>query len=290
MAAFITRRLSMADSVPAAGGGDVAAVVLAAGAGERLRPLTFLRPKALCPVGNVALVDLALDRVGAVVGGLSAVAVNVHHGRAQMAEHLAGRGVHLSFEEPMALGTAGALGFLRPWLDGRSALVVNADAWSTGDLDAFVRGWDRRRVRIMAHGDEPFGPRSQIVASLMPASLIAGLEPVPSGLYERCWRLAAERGALETVASSSPFVDCGSPRHYLDANLAAIDLAGGAPIVHPTATVGPDAGIERSVIGAGATVLGRVVRSVVWDGAQVAPHEQLLDAIRTDRGTTVLVR
>ena len=44
---------------------SLAAVVLAAGAGTRLRPLTRLRPKALCPVGDRPLVDHALDRVGA---------------------------------------------------------------------------------------------------------------------------------------------------------------------------------------------------------------------------------
>ena len=43
----------------------IVGVVLAAGRGTRLRPLTRLRPKALCPVGNVPLVDLALDRVRA---------------------------------------------------------------------------------------------------------------------------------------------------------------------------------------------------------------------------------
>ncbi|MDP9006189.1 MAG: sugar phosphate nucleotidyltransferase, partial [Actinomycetota bacterium] len=40
---------------------SLAALVLAAGKGERLRPLTLIRPKALCPVANVALVDLAID-------------------------------------------------------------------------------------------------------------------------------------------------------------------------------------------------------------------------------------
>ena len=58
-----------------------AGVVLAAGAGTRLRPLTDLRPKALCPVGGRPLVDLALDRLAAEVGGLGPqwLAVNAHH-------------------------------------------------------------------------------------------------------------------------------------------------------------------------------------------------------------------
>src|SRR5215210_3356347 len=57
---FVHCRIAMGDSL--------AAVVLAAGAGTRLAPLTTVRPKALCPVGGRPRVDLALDRVEAVVG------------------------------------------------------------------------------------------------------------------------------------------------------------------------------------------------------------------------------
>ena len=49
----------------AAGHESPAGVVLAAGLGTRLRPLTHLRPKALCPVGGVPLLDLALERCAA---------------------------------------------------------------------------------------------------------------------------------------------------------------------------------------------------------------------------------
>ena len=52
---FVQRVVSMTDSV--------AGVVLAAGHGRRLRPLTRSAPKALCPVGNVPLVDLAMERL-----------------------------------------------------------------------------------------------------------------------------------------------------------------------------------------------------------------------------------
>ena len=71
---FVHRRVSMADSVAGTAAGEHAAtpdlvgVVLAAGEGRRLRPLTDLRPKPLCPVGNRALLDLALERVRPVVG------------------------------------------------------------------------------------------------------------------------------------------------------------------------------------------------------------------------------
>src|SRR3954469_19578972 len=96
---------------------SVAGVVLAAGAGTRLAPLTRLRPKALCPVDNVALVDHAITRASSAT---SALAVNAHHGLAQLEQHLVTRGgpeVHLSVERDRALGTAGALGQLRGWID-----------------------------------------------------------------------------------------------------------------------------------------------------------------------------
>ena len=98
-------------------GESLAGVVLAAGAGSRLRPLTRLRPKALCPVGDRPLVDHACDRAASVT---SDVAVNVHHGRALVEAHLADRPLHLSVEADEARGTAGALGLLRPWIDGRA--------------------------------------------------------------------------------------------------------------------------------------------------------------------------
>jgi N-acetyl-alpha-D-muramate 1-phosphate uridylyltransferase len=250
---------------------SVAGVVLAAGLGERLRPLTRLRPKALCPVGDLPLVDLALERVAPVAGGVAAerIAVNVHAGRAAMEAHLAGR-VHLSVEEQHPLGTAGALGRLREWLAGRPALVVNADAWCPGSLAPFLDGWDRRTVRLLLVEEDELHPRSRVAGALMPWPDLAVLEPEPSGLYEVSWRPAAEQGRLEVVRHEGAFIDCGTPAEYLAANLAA---SGG-----------------RSVIGAGAVVDGEVVRSVVWPGAVVHAGEELVDAIRADGRVTVLVR
>jgi len=197
---------------------DLAAVVLAAGAGTRLRPLTRLRPKALCPVDNVPLVDLAVGWVRNVTG---AVAVNVHHGRAAMESHLAGR-VHLSIEESEALGTAGGVARLMDWIDGRATLTMNADAWHDADLEAFVRGWDGDRVRLLIPGEE-FGPRARIVASLLPWPDVERLQPTPSGLYEVCWKPAHDAGRLDVAHHDGVFFDCGTPGSYLAANMAASD-------------------------------------------------------------------
>lgn len=245
---------------------DLCGVVLAAGAGTRLVPLTRLRPKPLCTVGGAALVDLAIDRVRSVTG---AVAVNLHHDREAIAAHLDGR-VHLSVEDDEALGTAGALGHLRPWVDGRAVVVVNADTWC-GDLplDVLVDGWDGERVRLALAGDDDLLPTSKVAAALMPWPEVAPLRAVPTGLYEVSWRHLAADGRIDVVRWPGPCLDCGTPARYLHANLAA---SGGATVVEP-----------------GASVHGTAERSVVWAGAEVRAGEYLASAIRTPT-LTVLVR
>lgn len=246
------------------------AVVLAAGEGARLQPLSRLRPKPLCPVGNVALLDLALERAA---GLTDAVAVNVHHGRDALEAHLAGR-AHVSVEEDEALGTAGALGHLRDWIAGRDLLVLNADSWAPGALAPFAAGWDRERVRLLVAGDDrlrpPERPANLVAAAFMPWPEVARLAPVPSGLWEASWRHRQAEGRLDVVRWDGPCVDCGTPARYLAANMAA---SGGQPVV-----------------GEGAAVEGKLERAVVWSGARVWPGETLVDAIRATEGVTVLVR
>ena len=244
----------------------LAAVVLAAGAGTRLRPLTHILPKALCPVNNVPLVDLALDRTCHVTDH---VAVNVHHGREQMEKNLNGR-AHLSIEEPEPLGTAGALGRLRDWIADRDVLVLNADSWHPDDLTGLLDGWDRKRVRLLTVHDPgrgDFGNQRFAGASLMPWREVALLQPEPSGLYATSWAPRAEEGRLELITSAAPFFDCGTIAEYHAANMAA---SGG-----------------ENVVGPGADVQGEIERTVVWRDVHVAADEHLIDAIRPKDGMTV---
>jgi NDP-sugar pyrophosphorylase family protein len=244
---------------------SLAGVVLAAGAGTRLRPLTLLRPKPLCPVGNVALVDHALVRLGTITPSL---AVNVHHGRRQLEAHLDGR-VHLSFEDGGPFGTAGALAHLRDWIAERPVAVVNSDTWAPGDLGALLDGWDGERPRVLVAGDGLFRAGAPVVAALVPWSIVRDLPPGPSGLYSQVWAGAVEQGRLDAVAWDGVCIDCGTPQDYLAANLA---WSGG-----------------ESVVGPGAVVAGELVESVVWPGAVVRAGERLVRSIRADH-LTVAVR
>jgi N-acetyl-alpha-D-muramate 1-phosphate uridylyltransferase len=257
-----------------------AGIVLAAGAGARLRPLTELRPKALCPVGGRPLLDWALDRLTPLTGaGSSQLAVNAHHQVEQLQAKVGDRAL-VNVERGEALGTAGAVAALLPWLDGRPALVTNADSYLPAGLPGFTDGWDGERCRLLClptsgrpdFTDEDGSGWRYVGACLLPWARIRTLTVTPTGLYEVLWQADAAAGALDLfgLSVSSVAIDCGTPADYLAANLHA---SGG-----------------RNVIGAGATVLGRLERSVVWDGAWVGPDESLTETIRAgDRRRPVTV-
>ncbi|WP_433282440.1 sugar phosphate nucleotidyltransferase [Micromonospora sp. CA-244673] len=274
---------------------DVCAVVLAAGEGTRLRPLTAHRPKALCPVGNVPLLDRALDRLaGLGLTGLDRVAVNACYLGGQVVTHVDAR-AHLSVEPGDPLGTAGGLGNLRDWIAGRGVLVGNADAYLTDpdappgpDVAALLDGWDGRSVRLLGQpADDPAAPGTFdghrfVGFSLLPWRLVRELPPTFGDLVRAVWRPAEAAGALTVVPYPGTFYDTGTPADYLAANLHA---AGPGGLVDPSATV--DGQVTRSVVGAGAVVRGTVDRSVVWPGATVAAGERLSRVIRAGADLTV---
>ena len=267
-------------------GTDLVGVALAAGAGTRLAPLSGLLPKALCPVGNRALVDLALDRLEQVTPNM---AVNAHHFADEVLRHIDQEwadAVTVSTESGEALGTAGALARLRSWIDGRGAIVVNADSWSPTSLAPLVDGWDGRSIRVMVNGDGGFGPRARIVASTLPWSVTKDLVEQPTGLYEVVWRDAFARAELEVVTHNGPFIDCGTPLDYLEANLTAA-ATHGSTIVGAGAVIEDGVDISGSVIGAGARINGDVVSSVVWPNQSVARGERLIRSIRAGTSVTV---
>jgi NDP-sugar pyrophosphorylase family protein len=279
----------------AAGRVDVCAVVLAAGEGTRLRPLTERLPKALCPVGNVPLLDRALDRLaGLGLVGPARVAVNACYLGAQVVAHV-GERAHLSVEPGSPLGTAGGVANLRDWIAGRGVLVGNADAYLADparppgpDVAALLRDWDGDTVRLLGQpAADPAAPGTfdgHVFTgfSLLPWRLVRDL-PVGFGdLVRAIWRPAEAAGALTVVPYPGTFYDTGTPADYLAANLHAAD---GGNLVAPTATV--TGRCREAVIGAGAVVHGAVERAVVWPGATVRPGERLRGAIRAGADLTV---
>ncbi|MDG4805391.1 NTP transferase domain-containing protein [Micromonospora sp. WMMD1120] len=283
----------MSDAAGAVAG--LCAVVLAAGEGTRLRPLTERVPKALCPVGNVPLLDRALARLaGLGLTGPDRVAVNACYLGDQVVAHVGDR-AHLSVEPGDPLGTAGGVANLRDWIDGRPVLVGNADAYLADpatppgpDVAALLDGWDGHSVRLLGQpAADPaaagtFSGHCFTGFSLLPWRLVRDLPVVFSDLVRAVWRPAEAAGALEVVTYPGTFIDTGTPADYLAANLHA---AGGGSLVDGSATV--TGRCVESVVGAGARVDGDVCRCVVWPGAVVGPDERLREAVRAGDGHTV---
>lgn len=282
---------------PAGAGADDrwCAVVLAAGRGDRLRPLTLRLPKALCPVGNVPLLDRALTLlVGLGLRGPDRVAVNASWLGEQVAAHVTGRAT-VSREPDGPLGTAGGVARLRDWVDGRDVLVVNADAYLAAEDSDGATGWvaelladpQRGTVRLLgvpaAPGSvEAFGGYRFAGMSALPWRWVRDLPAGPAELVHTTWRPAEAAEALEMVQLPGHFVDTGTPAGYLAANRHA---AAGGNLLAPDATV--TGRCRCAVVGAGAEVRGDLTRAVVWPGARVRAGEHLVDAVRAGDDLTV---
>lgn len=133
--------------------GPKTAMVLAAGLGLRMRPLTLERPKALVEVGGRAMIDHVLDRLAE--AGVERAVVNVHTFADQMEAHLAGRvspRVLISDERAQLLDSGGGIARAAPLLGRDSIFVANIDnIWIEGErpaLQTLADSWDPRIMDI----------------------------------------------------------------------------------------------------------------------------------------------
>lgn len=128
------------------------AMVMAAGLGKRMRPLTATRPKPLIEVAGRALIDHALDRLKA--AGVGKAVVNVHYLPGALEAHLKTRvegiEIAISDERKLLLETGGGLKHALPLIDADPFLVVNSDnLWVDGPVDTLrllAAGWDEARM------------------------------------------------------------------------------------------------------------------------------------------------
>lgn len=117
------------------------AMVLAAGFGERMRPLTLHKPKPLVEVNGKALLDHALDRLGAC--GVKKAVVNVHYLADQIEHHVKARKsprIAISDERAQLLDTGGGIAKALPELGTAPFFLLNSDSiWIDGADDNLFR-------------------------------------------------------------------------------------------------------------------------------------------------------
>ena len=134
----------------------ITAMVLAAGLGTRMRPLTDDRPKALVEVGGRALIDHVLDRLAE--AGVTTAVVNVHWFAGRLVNHLMDRQadrplprILISDEQEELLETGGGLKKAHPLLGDDPVFVANIDSvWMDRGAapwaDALIRLWDPTKM------------------------------------------------------------------------------------------------------------------------------------------------
>lgn len=129
------------------------AMVLAAGYGARLKPLTDRTPKPLVPVAGKPMIEYALERLRAY--GIEEVVINVSHLRDQLVEHLShltGFTVRVS-DEAEPLETGGGLKKALPLLGDNPFFVINSDIiWTDAQetaLERLTREWDESRMDFL---------------------------------------------------------------------------------------------------------------------------------------------
>jgi N-acetyl-alpha-D-muramate 1-phosphate uridylyltransferase len=129
------------------GASPTRAIVLAAGLGTRMRPLTNDRPKPLVKIRGKALIDHAIDRL--VQAGVTLIVVNVHYRAEMLKAHLARRRdveIHVSDETDGLLDSGGGIAKVLPLFDDEPFFTHNSDSiWVEGTghaLDKLIVRWN----------------------------------------------------------------------------------------------------------------------------------------------------
>lgn len=130
------------------------AMIMAAGLGKRMRPLTATRPKPLVQVAGKPLLDHVLDRL--VSAGVERAVVNVHYLPDALEAHLKTRSdldIAISDERDLLLETGGGLVKAAPLIDCDPFLAVNSDNfWVDGPADTLrllASQWDASRMNAL---------------------------------------------------------------------------------------------------------------------------------------------
>ncbi len=284
------------------------AIVLTAGFGSRLRPLTYFLPKALLPICGEPVAGHTLRQLAR--QGCESAVLNLHHLGdaipARFGSSYQGLPLRYSREEEIQ-GTLGALFPQREHLaEADLVLVANGDTlchWPWRSMirqhlrtgadatlllhrrapDAFLGGpvgVDDRGAVVQLRDAEPAGRvvRRHLFAGahVLSPGLLARLEEGPADIVDGLYMpLLKAGGRIQGVVTGRRWHDLGTPERYLEACLDWARyrrrLAGPRSVVSPRAEVDETAAVRRSVIEAGAVVRGgaRIDGSVLLANARI---------------------
>jgi MurNAc alpha-1-phosphate uridylyltransferase len=226
------------------------AMVLAAGHGERMRPLTLRMPKPLVPLAGRSLIDHVLDRLAA--SGVKTAIVNVHYLPEQLEAHLAARQgsapeILVSDERGVLLDTGGGTKKALPLLGRGPFFIHNADSvWSEGGapaLSRMLRKWKPAAMDCLlllaptatsigyaARGDFSMGPDGRLArrgeGEVVPFAF-AGVSLCDERLFKEApdgrfslnllWDRALAKGRLYGMRMDGRWMHVGTPEALAEA-------------------------------------------------------------------------
>jgi len=226
------------------------ALLLAAGFGTRLKPLTDMIPKCLVPINGTPLLEIWLERLSS--AGIREYLVNTHYLADQVEDYIA----HSKYKslikivnEPNLLGTAGTLIANIDFFQGEDGMLVHADNYCLADLGAFQKAhFDRPKECLMTmmtfRSDDPHscgivelnqsgtvigfhekvtnppGNLANGAVYILSAELLKkmstnfhGAKDFSTEVLNRCV------GNIYSYETSEIFIDIGTPKSYAEANI-----------------------------------------------------------------------
>lgn len=269
------------------------ALVLTAGLGTRLQPLSSVRAKPALPVAGIPLVTRILTWLRH--AGIKRVVLNLHH-RPDSITTIVGDGSRLGLDvryswETNVLGSAGGPARATPLLASDRFLIVNGDTLADVDLQAIADQHVDTNAQVtmaLVNGREGYngviGDSNGIVRGFgkqpgafhfigiqaVNASVFAGVSPdlmseTVHGIYPSL--IARRPEAIRVFKTDAEFFDIGSPRDYLE-TAVALAAREGAPLDRGAGcVVAPDAVLANTIL---------------WDRVHVGARAELIDCIVAD--------
>jgi MurNAc alpha-1-phosphate uridylyltransferase len=224
------------------------AMILAAGRGERMRPLTDMVPKPMIPIAGRSMLDRSMDRL--IAHGVRTIVVNVHHLGEQIATHLDGRARIL--REDRLLETGGSVKNALPLLGNGPYFILNGDGlWRDGSqpmLSRMEAAWDPARMdallllhpidkvigreakdrgdyfleadgRARRRGEAASAPYLFASVSICDSRLLRDAPDGPFSLV-KLWDRAQAEGRLFGVVHDGDWFHVGTPQALADAEAA----------------------------------------------------------------------
>jgi mannose-1-phosphate guanylyltransferase len=288
-------------------------MILAAGYGTRLRPVTYTVPKPIVPLAGRPLIGWAVDAL--LTAGIRDFVVNLHHLpepiERYLRDHYAGRANFEFSFEPEILGTGGGVRKVRPLLENDAEFfLVNGDTVQFPPYDA-LRAARGNALAALTLRHPPAGDRFTPVyfendaitgfgAGTGEALMFSGTHLISnrifdylpdkdfSGIVGEVYQPLIDSGRerIAGVVDDGLWFDIGTPRRYMTASRTLLEVivraelavpsgtrVTGDSLIHDTAKI--IGTMSRSIAGERSVIEGSITDTVVWDDCRIGRGAKL---------------